>query len=81
MNRSNVHWILGDIDLVSRHMTLYDCRKRGDTIELDYFGRMLSMFPYLLRAAGFYRARPDIPFSLQPFTISLAADCPQMAVE
>ncbi|KAF3455755.1 hypothetical protein FNV43_RR00397 [Rhamnella rubrinervis] len=77
MNRQDIHWLLGDINLAARHMTIYDCRHRGNDIELEYFGKLLPMFPYLIHAAGFYR-KLNMPFSPRPFTISLASKCPQM---
>ncbi|KAF3443214.1 hypothetical protein FNV43_RR12896 [Rhamnella rubrinervis] len=56
---------------------LLDNRLVGNDIELEYFGKLLPMFPYLIHAAGFYR-KLNMPFSPRPFTISLASKCPQM---
>ncbi|KAF3443666.1 hypothetical protein FNV43_RR13356 [Rhamnella rubrinervis] len=54
MNRQDIHWLLGDINLATRHMMIYDCRHRGNDIELEYFGKLLPMFPYLIHAAALH---------------------------
>ena len=84
LNKGNNHWMLGDVDLVARHMTLYDSRKHGQTsqtYQVDYFAKLMPIIPYLLHATGFFKVQTDIPCSLEPFTISLAKDCPQQKKE
>ncbi|KAF3447679.1 hypothetical protein FNV43_RR08382 [Rhamnella rubrinervis] len=84
LNRDNNHWLLGDIDLCTRHMMLYDCRMYGQTdqsYQVKYYQRLMPMLPYILRAAGFFKYRHEISDSMDEFKISLAPDCPQQKKE
>ncbi|KAF3443794.1 hypothetical protein FNV43_RR13484 [Rhamnella rubrinervis] len=82
LNKDNKHWLLGVINLKSRHVQLYDPKKWGYTADshINYFEpRICQMLPYLLRRVQFFKVRMDISNSLKPFKISLA-DCSQQKI-
>ncbi|KAF3448883.1 hypothetical protein FNV43_RR09599 [Rhamnella rubrinervis] len=77
LNKDNKHWLLGVINLKSRHVQLYDPKKWGYTADfhINYFEpRICQMLPYLLRHVQFFKVQTDISNSLKPFKISLAPD-------
>ncbi|KAF3436851.1 hypothetical protein FNV43_RR19604 [Rhamnella rubrinervis] len=84
LNRDNNYCLLGDINLCAQHMTLYDCKKYGQTDQLyqvNQYRRLMPMLPYLLRATCFFAFHADISNSMNEFEISLAPDCPQQKIE
>ncbi|KAF3437031.1 hypothetical protein FNV43_RR19784 [Rhamnella rubrinervis] len=84
LNRDNNHWLLGDIDLRHRRMTLYDSRKHEQTdqsYKLKHYQRLMPMLPYILHAVGFFSFRHEISDSMDEFDISLDSNCPQQKIE
>ena len=88
MNNEDKHWLAAKVDLLSRHITLFDSA-RGATQDWFQFNNaecLQVLFLYLLEAGGFYKDRPSLKSeataTFQPFTISREEKdkCPQQSV-
>ena len=80
LNKRNIHWLLGHVDLKERRMTIYDSDKAGNRNRGDkYFKKLCIMLPYLLRSARFYEQRTDLVDSVDAFTYELAQNSPQQS--
>nr|XP_048336360.1 uncharacterized protein LOC125424086 [Ziziphus jujuba var. spinosa] len=80
LNKRNIHWVVGHVDLKERRMTVYDSDKAGNRYKGQiYFQKLCIMLPYLLRSASFYEQRPDLVDSVDEFTCELAQNTPQQS--
>ncbi|KAF3442216.1 hypothetical protein FNV43_RR16132 [Rhamnella rubrinervis] len=55
VNNENKHWLATEVDLVRRHVTLYDssCSVNDDWFQTCNAESLGILFPYLLAAGGF----------------------------
>ncbi|KAF3451532.1 hypothetical protein FNV43_RR07627 [Rhamnella rubrinervis] len=60
VNNENKQWLAAEVDLVWRHVTLYDssCTASNDSFQTCNAESLGVLFPYLLAAGGFYDERP-----------------------
>ena len=88
INVDKKHWLAAKIDIVKRHIDLYDSSRAStqDWYQFNNIECLSVLFSYLLEVGGLYKERPDLTNNgtlvLDAFTISRvdAADCPQQTV-
>ena len=88
INVDKKHWLAAKIDIVKRHIDLYNSSRAStqDWYQFNNIECLSVLFPYLLKVCGVYKKRPDLTNNgtlvLDAFTISRvdAADCPQQTV-
>ena len=76
INVEDRHWIAAHVNIVTRHVTLYDS-SRAATQDWFHFNNcecLTVLFPYLLKVGGFYNHRLELTYNgtpiLNAFTIS-----------
>ncbi|KAF3442892.1 hypothetical protein FNV43_RR16810 [Rhamnella rubrinervis] len=75
VNNNGQHWLAAKVDLLSRHITLYDSAPytSNDLFQCNNVECLSVLFPYLLDVGGFYDDRPELKLEgtyLRPFTMS-----------
>ena len=76
LNIANTHWVCGRIDLVRRHVDLYDSNL-GPNTNRNILEPLFVMLPYVLQSADFFDARPDVEKGMHPFTHSYVENYPR----
>ena len=75
LNIRDHHWVLGMIDLRERKVIFYDSNPKPTN--RDAFSALWIMLPYMLKQYGFFKQRPDIPSTMNPFAHSYAERTPK----
>ena len=76
MNNEDKHWLAAKVDLLSRHITLFDSARDAtqDWFQFNNAECLQMLFLYLLEAGGFYKdqrsLKSEVTATFQPFTIS-----------
>ncbi|KAF3437048.1 hypothetical protein FNV43_RR19801 [Rhamnella rubrinervis] len=68
VNNENKYWMAAEVDLVRRHVTLYDssCTTSNDWFQTCNAESLGVLYPYMLAAGGFYDERPELTFNGTP---------------
>ncbi|XP_060669821.1 uncharacterized protein LOC107434762 isoform X2 [Ziziphus jujuba] len=80
INNGGAHWLAACVDLKARHIDLYDPNMGNKYVqnkELNNAECLTYMLPYLLRDGGYYEKNPDVPPTLEPFTMTMIKDAPR----
>lgn len=80
VNNGGAHWLAACVDLKARHIDLYDPNMGNKYVqnrELKNAECLTYMLPYLLRDGGYYEKNPDVPPTLDPFTMTMIKDAPR----
>ena len=76
INNDGKHWLVGEVDIVKRHIALYDSehKARQDWFQFNNAEPLNMLVPYILKVIGFYNHRQELTDngnpSLDRFTIS-----------
>ena len=76
MNNDGKHWVAAVVDIVMRHITIYDSSHKAtqDWFQSNNAECLAVLFPYLLNVGGVYAERAELTNNgtpnLQKFTMS-----------
>lgn len=70
VNQDDVHWLVACIDLQQRHIELYDPNVAGSGAakQIKNVDCIRYILPVVLHVTDFYKYRPELWDSFEPFT-------------